>query len=294
MKKLKAIAALFLTAAMTISLAACSQSGAASSQTPSSASSAAVSSESSQAAGSAASKSGSNVDKIKSNGTIVMSTNAEFEPFEYKDKNKIMGIDVDIANAIAKNLGVSLKINDVAFDSLTMELQTNKCSFVAAGMSINDDNKKNVDFSDPYFDATQSIIVQKNSAIKSRTDLNGKKVGVQQGTTGDKFCTNEKGTNDIKVGTVKRYSKPADAVSDLLTGRIDSVVIDDFPAKKFVSKNPAKLVKLNDALTVEHYAIAVKKGDTELLQVINGVLKDMKSSGELDKIVNSYKSSLEG
>jgi polar amino acid transport system substrate-binding protein len=161
-------------------------------------------------------------------------------------------------------------------------------------MSVTDDRKVNVDFSDPYFDATQSIIVLKGSPIKTRTDLNGKKVGVQQGTTGDIFCTNEDGKSDIKVGSVQRFNKGADAVTDLLNGKLDAVVIDDFPAQKFVSKNSGKIEKLQDALTVEHYAIAVKKGNTELLNTINGVLKDMKSSGDLDKLISKYKSALEG
>ena len=286
MKSMKKIFALLLVAAMSVSLAACSQTGAASSSAP-----AASSSEAASGASSAASSAA--VSTITS-GTITMSTNAEFEPFEYKDGDKIIGIDADIANAIAKKTGNQLKINDVDFDSLIMELQTNKCDFVAAGMTVTDDRKKNVDFSDPYFDATQSIIVPKGSSIKSRSDLNGKNVGVQQGTTGDSYCTNEDGTGDIKVGSVKRYNKGADAITDLLSGRLDAVVIDDFPATKFVSKNSDKLVKLSDALTVEHYAIAVKKGNTALLDSINSTLKDMKSSGELDKIINNYKSALEG
>lgn len=254
MKKLKAFLAVVLAAAMIVPFAACS----------------------------------------KSSDTVTMSTNAEFEPFEYKANGKIVGIDVDISNKIADKLGKKLKIKDVDFDSLPAEIQSGKCDFVAAGMTITEDKKKNMDFSDPYFDATQSIIVMKDSSIKSRTDLNGKKVGVQQGTTGDTYCTNQDGKNDIKVGTVKRYNKPTDAISDLTSGRIDAVVIDDFPANKFVSKNSGKIVKLSDALTVEHYAVAVKKGNTDLLNTINGVLKDMKSSGELEKIVNKYKSALEG
>jgi arginine/lysine/histidine transporter system substrate-binding protein len=286
MKSMKKIFALLLVAAMSVSLAACSQSGAASSSAPAAGSS-------SGAASSEAASSAASISTIQP-GTLTMSTNAEFEPFEYKDSDKIIGIDVDIANKIAAKAGDQLKVNDVDFDSLIMELQTNKCDFVAAGMSVTDDRKKNVDFSDPYFDATQSIIVPKGSSIKSRTDLNGKNVGVQQGTTGDSFCTNEDGTSDVKVGSVKRYNKGADAITDLLSGRLDAVVIDDFPATKFVSKNSDKLVKLSDALTVEHYAIAVKKGNTALLDTINGVLKEMKSDGELDKIVNNYKSALEG
>lgn len=262
MKNLKKITALLLVAAMAVPFTACSSGK-------------------------------TSIDAIKKSGTITMSTNAEFEPFEYKDSNKIVGIDVDIANKIAEKIGVKLKINDVAFSTLTTELDSNKADFVAAGMSVDPDKQKNVDFSDTYFDATQSIIVSKGSKIKSRADLNGKTVGVQEGTTGDKFCTNEKGTSDIKVASTKRYNKGMDAISDLMSGRIDAVVIDDFPAIKFVSKNPDKLVKLSDALTVEHYAIAVKKGNKELLDTINGVLKDIKSSGELDKIVKNYKTSLE-
>lgn len=285
MKHFKQAAAVLLVAAMAFSFTACSQSGGASS---------ASGETSSESGGSASSAAFVVPDSIKSSGKIVMSTNAEFEPFEFKDDNKIVGIDVDIANKIAGKMNAQLSINDVDFDSLVMELKSNKCDFVAAGMTITDDKKENVDFSDPYFDATQSIIVAKGSSIKSRTDLNGKKVGVQQGTTGDTYCTNEDGTSDITVGSVERFNKGADAITDLLNGKLDAVVIDDFPAQKFVSKHPDQLEKLSDALTVEHYAIAVKKGNTDLLNDINLVLKEMKSSGELDQIVAKYKSSLEG
>lgn len=280
MKKFKTLLAVCLTAAIVVPFAACSALTKNSDGTQNS-----TKAPSTASAGAASSTKG---------GMVIMSTNAQFEPFEYHSGGKIVGIDVDIANKIASKFGKTLKIRDVDFDTLPAELSSGKCDFVAAGMSVNDDRKKNMDFSDTYFDATQSIIVLKGSAIKNRTDLNGKTVGVQQGTTGDTYCTDEKHTSDIHVKTVKRYNKGADAISDLITGRIDAVVIDDFPAKKFVSKNPAKIAKLNDALTVEHYAIGVKKGNTALVNTINGVLKEMKSSGELDKIINNYKSSLEG
>ena len=290
MKKMKTFLGLVLSAAMAASLAGC---GGQASSEPSAASSA-PSSEASSAPASSTGASSAEVKTIEA-GTITMSTNAEFEPFEYRSGDKIVGIDVDIANKIAEKLGLSLKINDVAFDSLTMELQTGKCDFVAAGMTVNEDRKKNVDFSEPYFDASQAIIVAKGGgAVKSRTDLNGKKVGVQQGTTGDDYCTDEKGESDIKVGAVQRYNKGADAISDLIAGRIDAVVIDDFPATKFVEKNSDKIEKLGDSLTVEQYAIAVQKGNSALLEQINAVLKDLKSSGELDKIVDQYQSSLGG
>jgi arginine/lysine/histidine transporter system substrate-binding protein len=292
MKKLSKIAAFLLAATMTASLSACAGT-AATSSAASAAASAAASTPASEAASVAASSAApTTVDKIKADGFITMSTNAEFEPFEFKDGDSIIGIDAEIAQKIADKLGVKLKINDVAFDTLTTELSAGKANFVAAGMTVTDDRKKNVDFSDPYFNASQAIIVPKNSAIKSRSDLNGKKVGVQQGTTGDTFCTNEDGKSDIKVGSVERYTKGVDAVTDLINGKIDAVVIDDFPATKFVEKTSNKLVKLSDALTVEQYAIAVKKGDDAMLKTINEVLSGLKSSGDLDKIIDKYKASL--
>lgn len=285
MKKLSKIVAFILAATMIVSMSACSST----SNTASTAASTAGSEAASAAASSAAS---TTLDKIKADGFVTMSTNAEFEPFEYKDGDSIVGIDADISQKIADKLGVKLKINDVAFDTLTTELSAGKTNFVAAGMTVTDDRKKNVDFSDTYFDASQAIIVLKGSAIKARTDLNGKKVGVQQGTTGDTFCTNEDGKSDIKVGSVERYNKGVDAITDLINGKIDAVVIDDFPATKFVEKNAEKLVKLSDALTVEKYAIAVKKGDAAMLKTINDVLGEMKSSGELTKVIEKYKAAL--
>lgn len=283
MKKLPKITAFLLAAALMVSTAGCAQSA-----TTASTAKSEVASEAASAAASIT------LDKIKTDGFITMSTNAEFEPFEYKDGDNFVGIDIDISNKIAEKLGVKLKVNDVSFDTLTTELASGKSNFVAAGMTATEDRKKNVDFSDSYFDATQSIIVLKSSAIKARADLNGKKVGVQQGTTGDIFCTNEDGTSDIKVASTERYSKGVDAVTDLINGKIDAVVIDDFPARKFVEKIADKLIKLEEALTVEKYAIAVKKGDADSLKVINEVLGEMKSSGDLDKLITKYKSALEG
>ena len=230
----------------------------------------------------------STLDTIKKNGFITMSTNAEFEPFEYKDCESFVGIDLEISQKIADKLGVELKVNDVAFDSLIPEITSGKADFVAAGMTADDERRKNVDFSDSYFDAGQAVIVKKGGDIKAPKDLDGKKVGVQTGTTGDKYCTNEDGTSEIKVGSVERYNKGMDAVSDLIAGRIDAVVIDDFPAQKYVEKNSDKIAKLDDMLTSEQYAIAVKKGNTELTDLINETLKELKDSGDLQKIFDKY------
>ena len=225
---------------------------------------------------------------IQKAGKIVMATNAEFEPFEFKDGDEIVGIDIEISQKIAEKIGVELEVSDIAFDTLITALQSGKADFVAAGMTADEDRRKNVDFSDPYFNASQAIIVMNDSDIQSRTDLNGKKVGVQLGTTGDQYCTNEDGENDIQVAEVKRYSKGMEAVSDLIAGRIDAVVIDNFPAEKLVSKNSDKIQMLDEALTSEEYAIAMPKGSADLQKTVNGVLKELKESGELDEIVGKY------
>ena len=225
---------------------------------------------------------------IQNAGKLVMATNAEFEPFEFKDGDEVVGIDIEISQKIAEKLGVELEVSDIAFDTLITALQSGKADIVAAGMTADEDRKKNVDFSDPYFNASQAIIVANDSDIVSRTDLNGKTVGVQLGTTGDKYCTNEDGENDITVAEVKRYSKGMEAVSDLIAGRIDAVVIDNFPAEKLVEKNSDKVKKLDEALTSEEYALAMPKGSTELQKMVNEVLKEMQASGEMDEIVGKY------
>ena len=226
-------------------------------------------------------------EAIKAAGKVIMTTNAEFEPFEYKDGDQIIGIDAEIAQKIAEKLGAELEIVDIAFDSLIPSLNAGKADFIAAGMTATDERRKNVDFSDDYFNASQTIIVPVNSEIASREDLNGKTVGVQQGTTGDIYCTNEDGSGDITVKEVRRYPKSMDAVSDLLTGRIDAVVIDDFPANKLVEKNPDKIKILDEAMTEETYAIAVPQG-SDLVDTINEVIKELNESGEMDEIVGKY------
>ncbi len=231
--------------------------------------------------------SGRTLDEIQKDGKIVMATNAEFEPFEYKDDDKIVGIDVDIATAIADELGVDLEISDIAFESTIPALQAGKADFIAAGMSVTEDRKKNVDFTDPYFNASQAILVAKDSDITGRDGLNGKTVGVQTGTTGDSYCTDEDGTSDVKVGEVKRYEKGMDAVSDLIAGRIDAVIIDNFVAGKLAEKNPDKVVKLDEALTEEEYAMALPKG-SELTAKFNDILAELTESGKLDEIESKY------
>lgn len=234
-----------------------------------------------------AASAGRTLEEIQADGKIIMATNAEFEPFEYKDGDTIVGIDADIAQAIADKLGVDLEITDIAFASTIPAMQAGKADFIAAGMTVTEDRLKNVDFTDPYFNAGQAILVAADSDIKSRIDLEGKTVGVQTGTTGDQYVTDEDGTADVKVGEVKRYEKGMDAAADLIAGRIDAVVIDNFPAEKLAEKNPDKIVKLDENLTEEQYAIALPK-NSELTAKFNEILQGMKDDGSLQAIEDKY------
>jgi ABC-type amino acid transport substrate-binding protein len=214
-------------------------------------------------------------------GKLVMVTNAEFPPYEYYDNNEIVGIDVDITRAIADKMGVELDVRDMAFDSLIPAVQSGKADFTAAGMTVNEDRLKNVDFTDTYAEAAQVIIVKEGSEIKTPDDLMGKKIGVQTGTTGDIYA------DDIEEADVQRFNKGLDAVMALSQGKIDAVIIDREPSKVFVKEN-AGLTILDEAFTEEEYAIAIKKGNAELLDKMNSAIKELKESGELKKIVDKY------
>ncbi len=274
MKKSSKLAALVLAGALMFSVTACTSAPASSGAEGGSSSAAGASSGAGEAANGA-------LEKIKANGYITMSTNAEFEPFEFLEGTEFKGIDIEISQKIAEKLGVELKINNTSFDSLPLELEKDKCDFVAAGMTI--DPKKNIDFTNPYFDASQAIIVTVDSDIKSADDLAGKRIGVQLGTTGDTYCT-----ENIEGAQMSRMNKGMDAVADLIKGNLDAVVIDDYPANKLVEKNSDKVKVLDEALTVEQYGLAVKKGNTDLLNLLNDVLKELQDSGDLDAIVDKY------
>lgn len=225
----------------------------------------------------------STMSKIKSKKVIVMGTNAEFPPFEFRnDKGEVDGIDASLAKEIAKELGVELKIEDMAFDSLLNALNSGKIDFVAAGMSVTEDRLANNDFSNPYYTAGQMIIVKKGSeAVKGKADLNGKKIGVQEGTTGDIEASKVPGAQ------ISRFKKAIDAVLDLKNGKIDAVVLDESPSKVFVSKNDDIMI-LDEKLTDEEYAIAVRKGDKELLDSINKTIAKLKENGKYSEIVAKY------
>lgn len=215
-------------------------------------------------------------------GQLVMATNAEFPPYEYREGDQIVGIDAEIAQAIAEEMGMTLKIEDMNFDSILAAIQSGKADFGAAGMTITPDRQESVDFSDTYAKATQMIIVKKgNEDIKGPDDLTGKKIGVQLGTTGDIYC------DDIEGAQVERYNKGFEAVQALSQGKIDAVIIDGEPAKAFAKENQEVEV-LETPFTEEAYAIAVKKGNQELLDKINAAIATLKESGKLQEINDKY------
>lgn len=216
-------------------------------------------------------------------GVLIMATNAEFPPYEYHDGDSIVGIDAEIAAAIAEELGMELEIEDIAFDSIIPEIVSGKADMGLAGMTVTEDRKQSVDFSDTYAKASQMIIVKEDSEIAGPDDLAGVIVGVQLGTTGDIYVSDL----EAEGTTVERYNKGFEAIQALSQGKIDAVVIDGEPAKTFVSETEG-IKLLDEAFTEEEYAIAVKKGNTELLDKINAALKTLDENGTLDEIVAKY------
>lgn len=212
---------------------------------------------------------------------LVMATNAAFPPYEMVEGTEIVGIDAEIAKLIADDLGKELVIEDMAFDSIIAAVQTGKADIAMAGLTITEDRKQNIDFSDPYTEAAQVIVVKNDSPVKSPADLIGKTIGVQIGTTGDIYAA------DIEDASIERYSKYFEAINALSQDKIDAVIVDREPAKVFVTDNE-ELRLIDEEFTVEQYAIGVSKENTELLNQINASLKKLQDSGKIDEIIDKY------
>ncbi|NLO84522.1 MAG: basic amino acid ABC transporter substrate-binding protein [Clostridiales bacterium] len=218
-------------------------------------------------------------------GDFVMATNAEFAPFEYKeDDGSIIGFDIEIAAEIAKDLGKTLKIEDMAFASVVPAVQTGKADIGIAAMTITDERLANVDFSTPYFIATQACITKDGSVVVDAESLKDKKIGVQEGTTGQ--VTAETFT---AVENVSAFAKAIDAVTDLKNGKIDAVIVDLPVAKNILTAmNDATLIMLDIEFEAENYGIAIKKGNAELVESINATLARITEDGTLDAITAKY------
>lgn len=215
--------------------------------------------------------------------TLTMATNAEFPPYEYKEGDNVVGIDAEVAQAIADKLGMKLEIVDTKFDAIIPGVQSGKYDMGMAGMTVTPEREQSVAFSDSYATGIQSIIVKQGSAIKSVDDLSEKtKIGVQLGTTGDIYAKDDFGDE-----AVQEYDKGADAVQALIAGKIDCVIIDNEPAKSFVAANEG-LEILKTSYAEEDYAICFKKDNTELQTKVNDALKELIADGTVQKIVDKY------
>ncbi len=214
----------------------------------------------------------STLDRIEKSGKLVMGTNAEFEPFEYHEmvdgEPQIVGFDIDLSQIIADKLGVELVIEDMDFDGLIPALASKSIDMIAAGMSADEERAKSVNFSVSYFDASQVIIIREDDdSIKGREDLKGKKLGVQLGTTGDQEASKE----EVGAAEVVRFNKAPEAIEDLKTGRIDAVILDQAPAKAYVSQNEGLIIL-----------------DEEFTEFLNSVINEIKESGKYDELLEKY------
>lgn len=213
--------------------------------------------------------------------TLTMVTEAAFPPFEYMEGDQLVGADIDIANAIADILGKELVITNVDFDAVLSGVATGKYDFGIAGITASEERKKNMNFTDAYFIASQSIVVAADSDIKTAADLEGKVIACQEGTTGEQYLL-ENGY------TIQSFKTGAEGISALISGKLDALVIDNAVATALSAKQEGKTVVLEEALTKEEYAIALKKGNDELTNEINAALKQLVENGKLKEIFDKY------
>ena len=246
-----------------------------------SASSAASSVASSAASSEAASSAAAALSTVEA-GKLTMATNATFPPYEMTtDSGELEGIDVDTAKAIAEKLGLELQIDDMDFDAALLSVQQGKADIVMAGVTVTDERKAVMDFSDSYATGIQSIIVPNDSDIASPDDLSGKKIGTQRGTTGYIYCSDDFGEDSVVA-----YDSGLTAVQALNNGQVDAVVIDNAPATEYVAANPGLKV-LDTSYAEEDYAIGMAKGSA-LEDAVNKALEELKDDGTLQAIVDKY------
>ena len=206
---------------------------------------------------------------------LIMATEAAFAPYEYYSDGEIKGVDVDIMKAVADRLGKELKVKDVAFDSIIAEVKTGKSDVGAAGISYTEERAKQVDFSIPYVESNQVIVVKKNSNIKGPDDLNNIKVAVQLGTVADSVLSDE--YPNVQIIREKKFMA---AIQDLKDNKVSAVVMDELPATKLID---SKLKILEEPVATDFYSVIVDKGNTELLKVINEVIDELKEEGKIDE-----------
>lgn len=212
---------------------------------------------------------------------LTVATNAEFPPFEYLEGEEMVGAEIDMIKAIAEKLGYELEISNIDFDATLTGAATGKYDLAVSGITATDERRKNMNFSEAYYKASQAIIVTADSEIKVAADLEGKTVSCQEGTTGEQYLLDN-------GYTVKAFKTGSEAITALVTDKVDAVVIDDAVAKALSAEQDGKTVVLEEALTKEEYAIALKLGNDELTAEIDSAIAELKADGTLKEIFESY------
>ena len=222
-------------------------------------------------------------------GKLHMSTSADFPPYEMiADDGSFEGIDVEVAAAIAEKLGLELVVDDLGFDAALLAAQNGQSDMVMAGVTVNEERLLVMDFSESYANGVQVIIVTEDSPIASVDDLaNADLIGTQKGTTGYIYCSADPEDDGYGEDHVVAYDTGATAVQALINGQVDAVVIDNAPAQEFVKANPGLKI-LDTEFANEDYAIGVAKGNTALLDAINGALKELIEDGTVQGIIDKY------
>ena len=281
---MKKLTALLLGAAMVLTLAACGGT-ASSSEAASSSEGASSEAASSEATSEAAATEVTTVEP----GKLIMTTNAAFPPYEMTtDDGDYEGIDVEIAGAIADKLGLELVIDNKDFDAALLAVQGGEAAdMVMAGVTVTDERKAVMDFTDSYASGVQVVIVPEDSDIASIDDMQGKMIGVQRGTTGDLYCSDTVENGGFGAENVTPYPDGLTAVQALMNGQVDCVVIDNAPAQEFVTANPGLKI-LDTEYANEDYAIGVAKGNTQLLDALNGAPAELKADGTIQSILAKY------
>ena len=277
---MKKILAMAMAVVMALGLSACGGNNSA-------ASSSAAGSVSGSASGSASN--GDAAFTTVTPGKLTMSTNASFPPYEMvADDGSFEGIDVEVAGAIAEKLGLELQVDDMGFDAALQAAQTGKSDMVMAGVTVTEERQAVMDFSNSYANGVQVVIVKEDSPIQTVDDLaNANMIGCQMGTTGYIYCSDTPENGGFGEDHVTPYDDGAAAVQALMNGQIDAVVIDNMPAQEYVAANPGLKI-LDGEFTNEDYAIGVAKGNTALLDAINGALEELTADGTIQSIVDKY------
>ena len=220
----------------------------------------------------------------KNEDELVLATEAGFAPYEYYKDGEIVGVDIDIAKEIAKELDKKLVIKDVSFDFLINEVKSGKADFAAAGISITEERKEEVDFTDEYTTSNQVVVVRKDSNIQSFDELKDKKIAVQLGTVADLYVT-----ENYKDATLVTHKKYLSAAEDVKGGKVDCIIMDQLPALEIVKENP-ELKVMDGILFQDKYGMIVKKGNDSLRKDINRVLKRLNEDGTIEELILKHSS----